>query len=61
MNLARNSTFRRKKERLDSALEAYNSLMRSYPETEFSKETQKLYEQLQEELKAYQELENLAR
>jgi len=61
MNLANNSTFRRKKERLDSALEAYNSLMRSYPETEFSKEAQKLFEQLQEEIKAYQELENLAR
>ncbi len=59
--LALNSTFRKKKERLDDALDAYNTLMRFYPETEFGEEAQDLFERLQEELKAYRQLENLAK
>ncbi|MEJ2162956.1 MAG: outer membrane protein assembly factor BamD [Robiginitalea sp.] len=61
INLALNSTFIKKKERLDDALEAYNTLIRNYPETQFSKDAEKMFEQLQEELKAYQELEKLAK
>lgn len=60
-NLAVNSTFRKRKERLDEALEAYQDLMRSYPETEFSKEAEKLHEVLQDEINKYKELENLAK
>lgn len=60
-NLAVNSTFIKKRERLEEALAAYNTLKRNYPETEFQKEADKLFEQLQEELKAYKELEKLAK
>lgn len=59
--LALNSTFIKKKERLDNALDAYNTLMRFYPETEFGEEAQDLFERLQEEIKAYRQLENLAK
>ncbi|MDM9631950.1 outer membrane protein assembly factor BamD [Robiginitalea aurantiaca] len=61
VNLAVNSTFRKRKERLDEALVAYENLMRSYPETEFSDDAEKLYEVLQEELSKYTELEKLAK
>ena len=60
-NLAVNSTFRKRKERLDEALEAYENLMKSYPETEFSRDAEKLYKTLQDELDKYKELENLAK
>jgi outer membrane protein assembly factor BamD len=60
-NLALNSTFSKRKERLDEAIEAYNDLMRNYPETEFSKDAEKLREDIQDELNKYTELENLAK
>lgn len=60
-NLAVNSTFRKRKERLDESLEAYENLMSSYPETEFSDDAEKLHKVLQEELNKYTELENLAK
>jgi len=59
--LAVNSTFSKRKERLDEALAAYNDLLRNFPETEFLEDAEKLNERLQEELKAYQELEKLAK
>lgn len=59
--LAMNSTFLRKKERLEDALAAYNMFLSNFPESGFSEEAQKLQERLQEEIKAYQELEKLAR
>jgi outer membrane protein assembly factor BamD len=60
-NLAVNSTFIKRKERLDNAVAAYEALKSNFPETEFEKEAQKLYERLQKELEAYQELEKLAK
>ena len=45
--LAVNSTFSKRKERLEEALAAYNDLLRMFPETQFSKEAEKLNEQLQ--------------
>ena len=60
-NLAVNSTFGKRKERLDQALEVYVELMRNYPETEFMKEAEKLHETLQDELDKYKELENMAK
>ncbi|MGB5404818.1 MAG: outer membrane protein assembly factor BamD [Robiginitalea sp.] len=60
-NLAINSTFRKRKERLDEAMEAYNNLIKNYPETEFSKDAEKLLEAIQDELNKYTELENLAK
>lgn len=59
--LAVNSTFSKRKERLEEAQAAYNDLIRNFPETQFSKDAEKLHEQLQEELKKYQELEKLAK
>ena len=59
--LAVNSTFSKRKERLDQALAAYNSLIRNFPETQFSEDAQELYERLQEEINAYQQLEKLAK
>ena len=60
-NLALNSTFSKRKERLDEALVAYNDLMRNYPETKFSKDAEKFREDIQDELNKYTELENLAK
>ncbi len=52
-NLALNSTENRKKERIEEALEAYNALMKSYPETKFAKEAANLYKTLQREQQRY--------
>ena len=60
-NLAFNSTFRKRKERLDEAMEAYNDLIKNFPETEFLKDAEKLLEDIQDELNKYTELENLAK
>nr|WP_318308795.1 outer membrane protein assembly factor BamD [Muricauda sp. DH64] len=51
--LAINSTENKKKERLQEALDAYNTLMRYYPETQFKKEADKLSERIKDELSAY--------
>ena len=54
--LAFNSTSRRMEGRVNEALEAYNALMKSYPDTKYSKDANKLYEKLTKELKASQEI-----
>nr|WP_321412433.1 outer membrane protein assembly factor BamD [uncultured Allomuricauda sp.] len=51
--LALNSTEEKKQERLEDALEFYNTLMRYFPETEFKKKADDYAETIQEELSAY--------
>ena len=51
--LALNSTEERKQERLEDALESYNTLMRYFPETEFKKKADGYAETIREELSAY--------
>lgn len=53
IRLALNSTEDKKKERLEDALESYNTLMRYFPETEFKKKADDYAETIQEELSAY--------
>jgi len=52
-NLALNSTEDKKKERLDDALDSYNTLMRYFPESKFKDDADKLSEKIQKELSAY--------
>ncbi len=52
-NLALNSTYNKREERLEDAISAYNALMKSYPETEFKKEAENLHKALQRELQQY--------
>ncbi|NND15183.1 MAG: outer membrane protein assembly factor BamD [Eudoraea sp.] len=49
-NLALNSTDLRKKERLDNAKEAYNSLFRYYPESKYEKQAGNLLNKINKEL-----------
>ncbi len=49
-NLAMNSTNNRKKERLEEAQDAYNTLMRYYPESEFKNKADNLLEKIEKEL-----------
>jgi len=51
--LALNSTLDKKQERLEDALESYNTLMRYFPETEFKKKADDYAETIREELSAY--------
>jgi outer membrane protein assembly factor BamD len=60
-NLAINSTFQKKKERLDAALAAHNNLLRNFPETRFADDAEKLMSDLKREIDAYTELEKLAK
>ena len=55
--LAINSTFNKKRERFAEAVEAYESLMRSYPETTYKEEAEKLYEDLQQGISDFEALE----
>ena len=55
--LATNSTYSKKRERLNDAVDAYEALMRSYPETAFKKEADKLFEDLQKEITDFEALE----
>ena len=48
-NLAMNSTDSRKKERLDEALDSYNTLLRYFPETKYKKKADNLLEKIQKE------------
>ena len=59
--LALNSTDRRKKERLDNARNAYNQLMKSYPETKFNEEATDLVEKIDKELKVYDQTEKITK
>lgn len=52
-NLALNSTENRKQERLENALDSYNTLLRYFPETQFKKEADDLSDKIQKELSAY--------
>ncbi len=54
-NLAFNSTPRRMQERLNEAMEAYNALKKSYPDTKYDKEATNLYEKITKRLEGYQE------
>lgn len=55
--LALNSTFSKKRERLDEAEAAYNAFMRYYPQSEFLKDVSKLYEDILKEKEAFEALE----
>ncbi|WP_112379659.1 outer membrane protein assembly factor BamD [Flagellimonas maritima] len=54
-SLALNSTENRKKERLEEALDSYNTLLRYYPETEYKKKADDLAKKVQGELAQYSE------
>lgn len=60
-NLALNSTDLKKKERLDNAKTAYNLLMKSYPESEFSEEATDLVEKIDKELKVYDQTDKITK
>ncbi|WP_375324703.1 outer membrane protein assembly factor BamD [Flagellimonas sp. GZD32] len=51
--LALNSTMDKQQERLEDALESYNTLMRYFPETQFKKKADDLAETIQKELSNY--------
>lgn len=55
--LAKNSTFSKKKERLQDAMAAYNAFMRYYAEGEYADDARELYEELQKEQEDFQALE----
>ncbi|MBC2840769.1 outer membrane protein assembly factor BamD [Robiginitalea sp. SC105] len=59
--LAKNSTFSKKKERLDNAVSAYNAFMRYYSDSQYAEDARELYEDLQEEITDIQELETLSK
>ncbi|MFD2098381.1 outer membrane protein assembly factor BamD [Flagellimonas iocasae] len=52
-NLALNSTENRKQERLQEALDSYNTLMRYFPESKFKKDADNLLDKIQREMNAY--------
>ncbi|MEX0291357.1 MAG: outer membrane protein assembly factor BamD [Flavobacteriaceae bacterium] len=60
-NLALNSTFNRKEERLKTAQTAYANLMRYYPESKYSKDAANLIDKVNKELKNYTEQVNLSK
>ncbi|NNF19818.1 MAG: outer membrane protein assembly factor BamD [Flavobacteriaceae bacterium] len=60
-NLALNSTFQKKKERLLAAQAAYQNLMKNYPETSYAKEANRLAEDIDSELAQVQQQENLSK
>lgn len=55
--LAKNSTFSKKRERLQDAVAAYNAFMRYYAEGEYADDARDLYEEIQKELEDFQALE----
>ena len=56
--LALNSTEDKKQERLEDAKDAYETLIRYYPETKYLKEAKDIAEKIEEELKPYTEQDN---
>ncbi|MBT8321339.1 MAG: outer membrane protein assembly factor BamD [Eudoraea sp.] len=56
--LAFNSTEDKKKERLEDAKAAYETLMRYYPETKYMKEAQDFAKRIEKEMKPYTEQDN---
>ncbi|MEM7380902.1 MAG: outer membrane protein assembly factor BamD [Bacteroidota bacterium] len=59
--LALNSTFGKKRERLDDAKSAYNNLMKYFPETKYAKAAGNLVAKVDRELENYTAQENLTR
>lgn len=60
-NLALNSTVNRKKERLQDAKAAYNTLLKFYPETKYADDARDLVEKVDKELEAFTAQENLSK
>ncbi len=60
-NLAENSTYSKKKERLDDAVAAYNAFMRYYSESPYADDARKLYQDIQEEITDLEALETLSK
>lgn len=60
-NLALNSTFTRKTERLQTAKSAYDNLMKYYPESKYAKDAASLVEKVNKQLKDNSEQENLSK
>lgn len=58
-NLALNSTQRRMEGRLSEAMDAHSALMKSYPETKYSKEAANLYKKLTRELEGLEKEESI--
>ncbi|MDG1573136.1 outer membrane protein assembly factor BamD [Robiginitalea sp. M366] len=56
-NLAVNSTYNKKRERLEDAMDAYNAFMRYYPESEFVKDAEKLHSDIEKETEAFNAFE----
>ena len=52
-NLALNSTEQKKKERLQEAKTAYNTLKKNFPETQFEKDANNMMEKVEKELQNY--------
>ena len=52
-NLAFNSTTSRMEGRLSEAMEAYNALMKSYPDTKYSKEAIAIFNKMEKEMKGF--------
>jgi len=53
--LALNSTQFRMKDRLDEAMDAYNALMKSYPDTKYTKEATGLHKKITKRLEGFRE------
>ncbi|WP_445385227.1 outer membrane protein assembly factor BamD [Robiginitalea sp. IMCC44478] len=56
--LALNSTFTKKKDRLENAVAAYNTFKRYYPESEFSEEAEDLMGKLKDAQQEFEALQN---
>lgn len=59
--LALNSTDKKKKERIDEAISAYDQLMRGYPESKYGEEATALALELREELQILEQTENISK
>jgi outer membrane protein assembly factor BamD len=60
-NLALNSTFSKKKERLEEAKAAYENLMKYYPETKYSRDANNMADKVNKELTNFSVTENLSK
>ena len=52
-NLALNSTYSKKKERLENAVAAYNALKKSYPDTKYAEKADDLYAKVMREMQDF--------
>ena len=59
--LALNSTDQKKRQRLDEAKSAYNLLMKNYPESKFGEKAADLAIELDKEIKAFDQTENISK